>query len=144
MSPSQVEVLDDFGDNRLTLTACHPKYSARQRIVIVAELAGPAAPASPSETPPATTPGSGATTSIPGGEDESASPETIDAGLSGEGASAWPAIMLGLCCALIWLAAWLVGQVWRKWPPYIVGVPLFLVVLFFFFESFSRLLPANF
>ena len=28
--PSQVEVLQDFGDNRLTLTACHPKYSARQ------------------------------------------------------------------------------------------------------------------
>ena len=39
VSPDQVEVLDDFGDDRLTLTACHPKYSARQRIVVVA-LAG--------------------------------------------------------------------------------------------------------
>ncbi len=39
VSPSQVEVLEDKGDNRLTLTACHPKYSARQRIVVVAELA---------------------------------------------------------------------------------------------------------
>ena len=27
--PPQVEVLEDKGDNRLTLTACHPKYSAR-------------------------------------------------------------------------------------------------------------------
>ena len=144
VSPSQVEVLEDFGDNRLTLTACHPKYSARQRIVIVSELVGPAAPAAPAEAPPTTTPEPGATTTIPGDQDEAASAQTIDAGLSGEGASAWPAVMLGLCCALIWLATWLVGQVWRKWPPYFLGVPLFLVVLFFFFESFSRLLPANY
>jgi sortase A len=136
VSPSQVEVLEDFGDNRLTLTACHPKYSARQRIVVVAKLVGPAAPAPAPATP---APG---TTEIPGDEPER--PETIDAGLSGEGASAWPAILLGVCCALIWVATWLVGQVWRKWPPYIVGVPLFLFVLFFFFENFSRLLPANF
>src|SRR5918998_5446995 len=47
VNPDQVEVLDDFGDDRLTLTACHPKYSARQRIVIVAALVDPAAPARP-------------------------------------------------------------------------------------------------
>ena len=46
VNPDQVEVLDDFGDDRLTLTACHPKYSARQRIVVVAALIGAAAPAS--------------------------------------------------------------------------------------------------
>jgi sortase A len=143
VTPSQVEVLDDFGDDRLTLTACHPKYSARQRIVVVAKLVGPAV-AAPPPTAPAPTDPTTDTTSIPGDEEEAAASDSIDAGLSGEGASAWPAIMLGLCCALIWLATWLVGQVWRKWPPYIVGVPLFLVVLFFFFESFSRLLPANF
>ena len=39
VSPSQVEVLEDKGDNRLTLTACHPKYSARERIIVVATLA---------------------------------------------------------------------------------------------------------
>ena len=39
VSPKQVEVLEDAGDNRLTLTACHPKYSARERIVVVSELA---------------------------------------------------------------------------------------------------------
>jgi sortase A len=36
--PSATAVLRDFGDNRLTLTACHPKYSARQRIIVHAEL----------------------------------------------------------------------------------------------------------
>jgi sortase A len=41
--PSGVHVLDqDFAEspNRLTLTACHPKYTARQRIIVVAELVG--------------------------------------------------------------------------------------------------------
>lgn len=137
VSPGQVEVLEDFGDNRLTLTACHPKYSARQRIVVVSTLVGPAAPAPPPTTAPETT-------EIPGDEGEADEPGTIDAGLSGEGASAWPAILLGVSCALVWLATWLVGKVWRTWPPYIVGVPVFFFVLFFFFESFSRLLPANF
>ncbi|MEM7285385.1 MAG: class E sortase [Actinomycetota bacterium] len=43
VSPDRVDVLDqDFADspNRLTLTACHPKFSARQRIIVVAELVG--------------------------------------------------------------------------------------------------------
>ena len=53
MNPDQVEVLDDFGDDRLTLTACHPKYSARQRIVVVAALIGDAAPASAAPADPA-------------------------------------------------------------------------------------------
>ena len=134
VSPDQVEVLDDFGDDRLTLTACHPKYSARQRIVIVAALTGEAAPT--------TTPAPSVPDVADGGEQ--AGPDTIDAGLGGERAGAWPAVLLGIACALIWIAAWLLGKLWRKWPAYAVSLPVFMIVLFFFFESFSRLLPANF
>ena len=47
VSPDATYVLDDVGDNRLTLTACHPKYSARQRIIVFAELVG-----EPAETLP--------------------------------------------------------------------------------------------
>ena len=36
--PGASWVLGDFGDDRLTLTACHPKLSARQRIIVAAEL----------------------------------------------------------------------------------------------------------
>jgi sortase A len=138
VSPDQVEVLANFGDDRLTLTACHPKYSARQRIVVVATLDGLPAPVAPPS------PGAAETGAPQEADDAAANSETIDAGLGGERASAWPAIMLGLACALIWLAAWLLGKVWRKWPAYIVGLPVFLVILYFFFENFSRLLPANF
>jgi sortase A len=133
VTPDQVEVLNDFGDNRLTLTACNPKYSARQRIVVIAKLA---ANVTPVPAPP------------PSAVDSTPGPNTLDAGLdaglSGERASAWPAIMLGLACALIWLAAWLVAKMIRPVTAYAVGAPLFFVTLYFFYESFSRLLPANF
>jgi sortase A len=140
VEPDQIEVLDDYGDDRLTLTACHPKYSAQQRIVIVAALQGPAAAAP--ETPPATSPDP-TVEPAPGGAG-GASADTLDAGLGGERASAWPAVLLALACALIWVAAYLLGRLWQKWPAYALSLPLFLVLLFFFFEEFSRLLPANF
>ena len=47
VTPDRVDVLDqDFTEhpNRLTLTACHPKFSAAQRIIVVAELVGAPAP----------------------------------------------------------------------------------------------------
>ena len=148
VNPDQVEVLDDFGDDRLTLTACHPKYSARQRIVVVASLVGDAAPG-PATGPsgdgnPGNDSGIGSDGDASDDGDGDGGAQTIDAGLGGERATAWPAIMLGVACALIWIAAWLLGKLWRKWPAYLVGLPVFLVVLFFFFENFSRLLPANF
>jgi sortase A len=126
VSPSQVEVLEDKGDNRLTLTACHPKYSARQRIVVVSELA-------PEEQ----------VLPRPPRDDTAPAPAAID-DIDGEGAPALPAILLGVLCAAIWLLAWMVGRLWRKWPSYVLGFPFFMVALFFFFEEFSRLLPSNF
>lgn len=36
--PQATWVLGDFGDNRITLTACHPKFSAALRIIVAAEL----------------------------------------------------------------------------------------------------------
>jgi sortase A len=133
---SQVDVLNEYGDNRLTLTACHPKYSARQRIVIIAKLA---ANVTPAPAPPVDT-----SVQVPDQTDDTALEEGLDAGLSGEHASPWPAIMLGFACGLIWLAAWLVSKMIRPVIAYAVGAPIFFLVLFFFYESFSRLLPANF
>jgi len=126
VSPTQVDVLDDKGDDRLTLTACHPKYSARERIIVVAELA---ADEEPLPRPPRA--------------EEASAPPALD-DIDGEGAPALPTILLGVACAAIWLAAWLLGRLWRRWPSYTLGLPFFLVALFFFFEEFSRLLPSNF
>jgi sortase A len=130
VSPKQVDVLNNKGDNRLTLTACHPKFSARQRIVVVALLAPGQKPvprparASGTEPPPPPL----------------SELDTID----GAGAPALPAVLLAGGCAVIWLLAWTLGRRWRKWPAYAIGLPFFLVTLFYFFEEFSRLLPSNF
>jgi sortase A len=44
VAPTDVAVLNDAGDNRLTLTTCNPKFSATQRLVVVAELSQPKGP----------------------------------------------------------------------------------------------------
>lgn len=122
VKPTQVEVLEDKGDNRLTLTACHPKYSARERIVVVAEL-GPDQAAQPAQI--------------------SAGPLSLD-GLDGAQGATLPTVLLGLLCAAIWVFSWALGRVWRRWPSYLLCLPFFLVGLFYFFEEFSRLLPSNY
>lgn len=124
VSPSATEVLNEVsGKNLLTLTACHPKYSASKRIIVFAELQGEPKPAAP-RAPDA--------------------PQPELQGLSGKRAPKLPAIMFGLLCAAVWIAAWRVGKLWRKWPSYFVGLPFFLAALFYFFENFSRLLPSNY
>ena len=144
-----VRVLEDQGDDRVTLIACHPKYSLAQRIIVSAELKG--SPAPPIE-----------------GQDEvrAAADATdpfgsVDGGLSGEPAARWPTVLWGLVCALVWFATWLVQTYLRRrlrareeqptrvqrlvtWSPYLVGVPVFLVTLYVFFENFARLLPGNY
>ena len=128
VGPDQVEVLNDFGDSRLTLTACHPKYSAAQRIVVVAELEGDEA----------------AVESEPRVETSGVALPDLEAGLSGERASTWPAIMLGLACGLIWLITWALARLIRPVIAYAIGAPAFLAMLFLFYENVARLLPANF
>ena len=163
VAPNDVAVLDDKGDNRLTLIACHPKYSLKQRIIVHAVLKGEAAPEIEGQAKARAQAGNSSAGS--GGSDgltEEAS--TIDGGLSGRPSSNAPAIEWGLACAGIWLATWLVQTLIRRrtranlgqrerltrkkrllaWTPYSVGFPLFIVALYFFFENFARFLPANY
>jgi LPXTG-site transpeptidase (sortase) family protein len=51
VSPSDVTVLDNFGDNRITLTTCNPEYSAAQRLIVVGELQQPNPPATKKVNP---------------------------------------------------------------------------------------------
>lgn len=127
VSPNEVSVLDNTPDDRLTLTTCNPKYSAAQRLIVVATLASPLAPAPPPAPASAAPP----------------SPTPQLAGLSGKSASKAPAIEWGLLAAAVLILIWWWGCVWRRWAAYLLGAPVFLLVLFFFFENFSRLLPAN-
>jgi sortase A len=137
VDPSDVSVLNKTNDNRLTLTTCHPKYSAKQRLVVVAELDTTPAPASPPTTTPPTSTGNG-----------SPNPPTTEdalggADLSGTATSKGPALVWGLITALTALGIWGLGRATNRWVAYVLGSPVFLVVLFVFFENINRLLPAN-
>ena len=131
--PNQVEVLNQTKDARLTLTTCNPKYSARERFVLQAKLIG--------KRPPRQ--GVHPTTKSP----LEKNPTVDTAGLGGEGASNLPAILWGAAAALLAFVVWLLAHRRRfrtKWLIYAAGTVPFLVVLFMFFENFSRLLPSNF
>jgi len=124
VSPSDVAVLDPTPDNLLTLTTCTPRFSAAQRLVVVSKLIGPAV-----EAPPP----SPITTKV-----------LVKAGLSGKQAPKAPAIEWGLIAAVVFFGTWYLSRRWRRWPAYAIGAPIFLVLLFPFFENVSRLLPPNF
>jgi sortase A len=132
VTPDRVDVLDDMGDNRLTLTACHPRYSAAQRIIVQAELIGEPAPPTPrSEAEAAVA--------------ASARPDTLD-GVQGEAVDPWPAILWGLAGALVWLVCWAISKRFRRAtvPVYVAGLVAFVPALYLCFENVSLLLPANY
>ncbi|HVF14673.1 MAG TPA: class E sortase [Acidimicrobiales bacterium] len=132
VSPEAVEVLDPTEDNRLTLTTCHPQYSAAERLIIKAKLV--TTPVEPAPLP------EGATPPPP---TQLAADDGL-AGLSGDTAARGPAVGWGFLCAAIWLATWWLSRLWaRWWLAYAIGTPIFLGALFVFFENFARLLPSN-
>jgi sortase A len=135
VKPDQVEVLDPTPTPTLTLTTCNPKYSASQRLVVVANLA-PGQTATPA-TPPATVPASG-------GKDQALPGDGLgDAGLA-SGRSKVPTILWGVGTALIGFGWWWAIRKRRHWTSYLGGVVPFLISLFFFYAHLELLLPANF
>jgi sortase A len=159
VKPDAVEILEDKGDNRITLIACHPKYSLKERIIVHGLLVGKPAAEIEGQAE------ARAAAVEAGSDDPFVSPEasgSIDGGLSGAGVSKTPAILWGVVTALVWFITWLVQVLIRRrvgartegrpsrpqrmlaWTPYLVGLPLFLVSLYVFFENFARLLPGNY
>jgi sortase A len=141
VKPTDVFVLDDFGDNRLTLTACHPKYSAKQRIIVAAELVVPSADTAPTTTvAPTTTATTDGSTPAPG--DDLAAPD-LDQGLGGDPGARTPAILWGLLFFVLLAGVWQASLRWRRWPAYAAGALPLLVVLYVWFENLDRWMPAR-
>jgi sortase A len=132
--PTQTEVIAPTTDNRLTLTACHPKRSARQRIVVQAELVAQPAPAPTTTTvAPTSQPQRDATTRA-----------LVDAADSfgGDAAAKWPAIALGAGFAAVWILAGVLARRWRRWPVVLVAAPALTVLLWWCFVFTDRWLPS--
>ena len=127
--PSGSSVLDNTADNRLTLTACHPKYSAQQRIIVTAKLVSDAAPTTP--RPPDRTATAAST--------KRAEPS---ADLGGDPGALLPAILFGLGAALVWLLTWLASKRFNTILCYALGAPAFFVLLWFCFKFTDHWLPS--
>jgi len=194
VSPKDVYVLDATEDNRLTLTTCHPIYSARQRLIIVAELLGDPVAADPAQlldsgaaiaqlpeeqitldtiaangpvaidpdepalgidpgvtapapievevgapTPTTVEPPAPATAATP----PSTEAENLFGGVGVDARAALPAIFMAFLTAFVGIGVWLASNRWTAWQSYLVGTPIFLISLFYFFETFSRVVAFN-
>jgi len=128
VKPNQVEVLEPENpeDATLTLTTCNPKYSARERLVVRAELDARA-----DQEPQAPT-------------IDVRTPENLDAGLSGENTSKTATYLAGLIAALIGGLWWLIFHRYRTLVVWIVGAIPFAVALFAFYAYLERALPSNY
>lgn len=142
VDPSDVAVIGPGQGNLLTLTTCNPRFSAAQRLVVQASLVGLAAPAStlPAPAPPASTP------LRPGSPISGPISETNLAG----GQGGWLASLAwGVALVAVGNGVWLWSRIWRRkgelrrWLAYLAGAPAMAVVLYFFFENVSVLLPAS-
>lgn len=159
VSPQDTCVLDDWGDNRLTLTACHPKFSARQRIVVVAELVGDAvARIDRPEVAGATDAGGlGADEYSEGSNTEQAAPgqgtpttiarvaaisEDLDSGLGWDTSALKPAIAWGALAMAAYLAMQTLARRWRRWPSWALFTAPIAIPMFIGFQHLDRFLPA--
>jgi sortase A len=126
VSPSDVAVLDNFGDNRITLTTCTPEFSAAQRLVVVGEYTGGGA-------------------AIP----STARAKPVPYGITDSNTASWnwgalPVVLpeVGLLVGLGLLA-----KRFRLWlgrhAQWLLLVPLWLVGLYFLFQSLTSLLPPS-
>ncbi len=124
VSPRDVAVLNDFGDNRVTLTTCNPEYSSSQRLVVVGELKQP--------NPP-----------------KASKAKTVEYHIVNPATTSWnwsslPIVVLELGILLLlglgnrWITAWF-GRSGR----WIVLVPLWAAGLFLIFNTLTNFLPAS-
>lgn len=119
---------------RLTLTTCHPEYSAESRLIVSAELDESAStpvnpPAGPGASPPVT--------------ESSASADAFAQGWFTDTDAFGPLAWWGFALALIGFGAHSLSRVTgRHAVGALAGIAPFVVASYFFFQNVNRLLPA--
>jgi sortase A len=133
VDPSDVSVLDadPARPATLTLTTCHPPYSAAKRLIVKAELKlPPRAQPMPSSVDP---------------DDPRIKRATLDGeGLSGNTGSRTPTVIAGLLMLFVGLLWWLLFHRHPRWTTWFLGVIPFAITLAIFYFYLERALPANY
>ncbi len=160
VSPSQYEVLAPSDQPILTLTSCHPRYSASKRIIVRAALdpaQSAAAPRRRADHDHHDVSAGDHQRSRPRAPRSRPVPETTaprQAAVIGgpelergwfDDPDAWPQVALwGLALTATALLAWTISRrTGHNWIGALAGIVPFIVCLYFFFENVNRLLPPN-
>jgi len=135
VSPSDTRALAPTADDRLTLTTCHPRFSATERLIVVAKLA----PAGDEVAAPVKR-------SLPVGETSVAAGEDGDAevGLSGRWSALLPTVLWAALVVAAGRATWLLARRWVPWVSYLVCAPWVGVLMLQLFSNVDQVLPAGY
>jgi hypothetical protein len=128
VAPNDVSVIAATTTPTLTLTTCNPRFSATQRLVVHASLV--ASILSHAKLAPERAP---------------VTPKTPY--VSSSDHNWWAAILWGLAVAILITAVWAGARRVRRGRRALVltfGLIVWLVVVFFFFQSVAPLLPASY
>jgi sortase A len=151
--PSNVTVLDATTSPQLTLTTCNPRYSAAQRLVVVATLraAVMAATVPTTSAPPNSTTTSGPSSSAPttppslaGGAEGLGGGGLGGVSARGEAAKAVLWGVLAFLAGILGAFGWLKGRRPWSWVVFGMGVPITLAALLICYQHISLALPQSF
>ena len=154
VKPTQVEILEQDGTDKVTLMACNPKFSARERIVVTATLQSPPAPATPipprraTVRSPPTPPGRARRrrlVRVGSGHllDRSRPVDLVPHLAHRPEVARWTRLPRSPT-PMASHAERAPVPLWHKVVVYAVGAPIFFVVLFVAYENIARLLPASY
>ncbi len=133
VDPTDYGVVANTPDAELTLTSCNPRYSARQRIVIKANLLRKLS--DKPHRPP---------THINGKKVLPPPRAQLATSLEGQSNSDVPSVLWGIIVAMVGALWWWAFRHWRHPATWAIGVVPFLVVLFPFYVYLERALPNGY
>jgi sortase A len=127
VSPSNVSVINDFGDNRITMTTCNPRFSSTNRLVAVAYLIT------------RTT-----TAAVPASERKGHTRVNTAEDSSGWHLSSLPIVLLIIALlVLLGMATERSKKYLGRHTRWIIAVPLWVLGLYLLFVHLGNLLPAT-
>lgn len=116
------DAIDDFGDNRLTLITSAPEYKASRRLVVTATLSSaphPLAAALPTDI------------------------RKAELGLNSDRATAYGLLLWAQALLAASVAAAWIRRRWRRWPTYLVAMPVLALLILLVFDNLTPVLPST-
>jgi sortase A len=133
VQPTDYYVVANTPNAQLTLTSCHPRFSASQRLIVKARLL-PRLSSKPVRPPKV----------VNGKKVKPPPKEQLATALEGQANSVVPSIAWGFVVAVVGAGWWFVFRRWRHPFTWLIGLVPFLPVLFVFYVYLERALPNGY